>query len=141
MLVGMLETRDALPDDVVKVIREDTGIIKTGYVAYSNIEYYYALMNVFVLPSYREGFPTSVIEASSMELPVITTKATGCVDSIIAGETGIFVGHEDNELYEALEMLYNNPTRRIRLGKNGREMVELSFKQELVWAEIEKLYN
>ena len=141
MLVGMLETRDALPEDVVEVIQEDTGIIKTGYVGYSDIEYYYAMMDVFVLASYREGFPTSVLEASSMELPVITTKATGCIDSIIAGETGIYVEHDDNELYEALEMLYNNPTRRIGLGKKGREMVEHRFKQELVWAEIEKLYN
>lgn len=141
MLVGMLETRDALPDDVVKVIREDKEIIKTGYVAYSDIEYYYALMNVFVLPSYREGFPTSVLEASAMELPVFTTRATGCVDSIIDGETGIFVKHDDKELYDALSQLYDDDIKRKEMGKKGREFVVGHFSPQIVWKDIEKLYQ
>lgn len=141
MLVGMLEIRDALPEDVVKVIQEDEGIIKTGYVGYAEIEYYYALMNVFVLASYREGFPTSVLEASSMELPVITTRATGCIDSIIDGETGIFVNHDDKELLTALSSLYENEDKRRKMGVAGRQYVIDHFNQELVWKEIEKLYK
>ena len=141
MLVGMLELRDALPEDVVNVIREDEGIIKTGYVGYAEIEYYYALMNVFVLASYREGFPTSVLEASSMGLPVITTKATGCIDSIIDGETGFFVNHNDKELQSALASLYENEVKRSIMGKKGRQFVIDHFNQELIWKEIEKLYN
>lgn len=140
MLVGMLEIRDALPDDVVKVIREDEGIITTGYVNYTEIEYYYALMDVFVLPSYREGFPTSVLEASAMKLPVITTRATGCVDSIIDGDTGIFVDHDDKELLAALSSLYNDENKRIEMGQKGREFVVKYFKPEIIWREIEKLY-
>ena len=141
MLVGMLEIRDALPEDVVKVIQEDEGIIKTGYVGYAEIEYYYALMNVFVLASYREGFPTSVLEASSMGLPVITTKATGCIDSIIDGETGIFLNHDDKELLMALSSLYENEDKRRMMGAAGRKYVIDHFNQELVWREIEKLYK
>ena len=141
MLVGMLEIRDALPEDVVNVIQEDEGIIKTGYVGYAEIEYYYALMNVFVLASYREGFPTSVLEASSMGLPVITTKATGCIDSIIDGETGIFVSHDDKELLSALASLYENEDMRKKMGAAGRQFVIDHFNQELVWKEIEKLYK
>ena len=141
MLVGMLEIRDALPEDVVKVIQEDEGIIKTGYVGYAEIEYYYALMNVFVLASYREGFPTSVLEASSMGLPVITTKATGCIDSIIDGETGIFLNHDDKELLMALSSLYENEDKRRMMGAAGRQYVIDHFNQELVWREIEKLYK
>lgn len=141
MLVGMLEIRDALPEDVVKVIQEDEGIIKTGYVGYAEIEYYYALMNVFVLASYREGFPTSVLEASSMGLPVITTKATGCIDSIIDDETGIFVNHDDKELLSALASLYENEDKRKKMGAAGRQYVIDHFNQELVWKEIEKLYK
>lgn len=141
MLVGMLEIRDALPEDVVKVIQEDEGIIKTGYVGYAEIEYYYALMNVFVLASYREGFPTSVLEASSMGLPVITTRATGCIDSIIEGETGIFVDHDDKELLRALTSLYEDEDKRRMMGENGRQFVIDHFNQKLVWKEIEKLYK
>ena len=141
MLVGMLEIRDALPEDVVKVIQEDEGIIKTGYVGYAEIEYYYALMNVFVLASYREGFPTSVLEASSMELPVITTKATGCCDSIVDGETGFFVGHDAKEIENAIVKLFNDKTLCDKMGKAGRQMVVNNFRNEVVWNEIEKLYK
>mgnify|MGYP005899082385 FL=1 len=91
LLVGMLEERDALPLDVVNIIEHNPKIINTGYVSNAMIEYYYALMNCFALPSYREGFPTSVLEASAMELPIITTKATGCVDAIIERRTGVYV--------------------------------------------------
>ncbi len=141
MLVGMLEIRDALPEDVVKVIKEDEGIVKTGYVNYTEIEYYYALMDVFVLASYREGFPTSVLEASAMNLPVITTRATGCIDSIINGETGIFVNHDDKELLAALSTLYENEDKRKMMGQNGRRFVVDHFKPEIIWREIEKLYQ
>ena len=141
MLVGMLEIRDALPEDVVKVIKEDEGIVKTGYVNYTEIEYYYALMDIFVLASYREGFPTSVLEASAMNLPVITTKATGCIDSIIDGETGIFVNHDDKELLAAQSTLYDNEDKRKMMGQNGRKFVVDHFKPEIIWREIEKLYQ
>ena len=141
LLVGMLEVRDALPDDVVKVIHEDCNIIKPGYVNYSEIEHYYALMSVFVLASYREGFPTSVLEASSMGLPVITTRATGCIDSIVDGETGIFVGHDDKELLVALVRLYENELMRKTMGEKGRTFVVDNFDQERIWLEIEKLYK
>lgn len=141
MLVGMLEIRDALPEDVVKTIKEDKGIISTGYVGYATIEQYYALMDVFVLPSYREGFPTSVLEASAMEIPVITTRATGCCDSILDGETGIFVNHDEKDLEQALQRLYDAPSLRENMGKAGRKFVEENFKQEIVWEEIEKQYH
>lgn len=141
MLVGMLEIRDALPEDVVKTIKEDKGIISTGYVGYATIEQYYALMDVYVLPSYREGFPTSVLEASSMEIPVITTRATGCCDSIKEGETGFFVNHDEKELEKALRKLYDDSALRERMGKAGRKFVEDNFRQEIVWEEIEKLYQ
>lgn len=141
MLVGMLEIRDALPEDVVKTIKEDKGIISTGYVGYATIEQYYALMDVFVLPSYREGFPTSVLEASAMEIPVITTRATGCCDSILDGETGIFVNHDEKDLEQALQRLYDDPSLRENMGKAGRKFVEDNFRQDIVWKEIEKLYQ
>ena len=99
------------------------------------------MMDVFVLPSYREGFPTSVLEASSMELPVITTRATGCVDSIIEGETGIFVNHHEDELRDAILTLYADKPERVRLGRSGRNYVIDNYEQSIVWKEIEKLYG
>lgn len=140
LLVGMFEIRDALPEDVVETIKKDNSIICTGYVDNSIIEQYYALMDVFVLPSYREGFPTSVLEASSMKIPIITTKVTGCIDSIKENTTGIFVKHDANQIKDAIMRLYSNQALRIDMGEKGREYVVNYFKQELVWGEIEKLY-
>lgn len=141
LLVGMLEERDALPQDVVDVIKNNFKIINTGYVPNASIEYYYALMNCFILPSYREGFPTSVLEASAMELPVITTKVTGCIDSIIENETGFFVGHSVCEMANLIEQLYISKDKCCALGIQGRQFVVDNFEENIVWKEIEKLYN
>lgn len=66
----------------MSLIHNDERIILTGLVD-QKIEYYYALMNILVLASYREGFGTSIIEASAMRLPVLTTSHTGCRDAIL----------------------------------------------------------
>lgn len=141
LLVGMLEERDALPQDVVDSILNTKGIISTGYVSNASIECYYALMNMFILPSYREGFPTSVLEASSMNLPVVTTKVTGCIDSIVEGQTGLFVEHTTESMVSAIELLYNDDSKRKEMGENGRKFVVENFRQEIIWQEIEKLYQ
>ncbi len=78
LLVGMFEVRDALPEDVKERIENDPRIIYTGFVN-GGMEYYYSLMNLYVLPSYREGFPTGVLESQAMELPVLTTRVTVAV--------------------------------------------------------------
>lgn len=141
LLVGMLEERDALPDDIVDCIIHNDNIVNTGYVRNSEIEYYYALMDLFVLPSYREGFPTSVLEASAMQIPIITTKVTGCVDSIIENETGVFAEHNSNDLMEKIETLYREQDQRFCLGMNGRKFVVDNFEQHVIWRNIEKLYQ
>lgn len=56
LLVGMFEVRDALPEDVQERIKNDKRIIFTGFIN-GGMEYYYLLMNVYVLASYREDFP------------------------------------------------------------------------------------
>ena len=140
LLVGMLETRDALPQNIVENIETNPAIVSTGYVENSMIEYYYGLMDIFVLPSYREGFPTSVLEDSSMELPIVTTKATGCIDSIVEKETGLFVGHNAGELAETIWLLRQDGDIRNKYGKAGREFVKNNFEQHVIWQEIEMLY-
>lgn len=136
LLVGMFEVRDALPNDVQERIKNDKRIIFTGFIN-GGMEYYYSLMYVYVLASYREGFPTGVLEAQSMEKPIITTRVTGCCDSIVEGKTGLFVEHDPEDLVKKIDS--------IRLdyaidGKEGRKWVIENFDSPLVWKEIEKLY-
>lgn len=141
LLVGMFEERDAIPEDVVNLIENDSQIIKIGYVDNRGIPYYYSLMDVFVFPSHREGFGMSVIEASAMMVPVIASRITGCVDSIIENKTGLFIGKGEEELIAAVEILYRNPELRKCFGEEGRQFVTHKFDQHLVWEDIEKLYK
>lgn len=141
LMVGMFEKRDSLPINIIERIKNDPDIIHVGYVSYEIIEYYYSLMDIFVLPSYREGFPTSVLEASAMKLPIITTRATGCIDSIIENKTGLFVGHNAKELANAINFFIENVSEKISYGNNGRKFVVENFSSEIIWKEIEKLYK
>lgn len=137
LLVGMFEVRDALPDDIQQDIKSDSQIVWTDFQN-SDMEYFYSMMNVYVLASYREGFPTGVLEAQSMEVPVITTRATGCCDSIQEGLTGLFVENDVNQLAAAICHIHNGGTD-IDGGK-ARTWVRNNFENHIVWKEIEKLY-
>ena len=137
LLVGMFEVRDALPDDVQQDIKNDTQIVWTDFQN-SDMEYFYAMMNVYVLASYREGFPTGVLEAQSMQVPVITTRATGCCDSIQEGITGLFVEHDVAQLADAIRSIHD--ARSSVDGQKAREWVRNNFENHIVWNEIEKLY-
>jgi len=137
LLVGMFEERDALPDDIVETIKSNRRIIWTDFQN-SDMEYFYAMMHVYVLASYREGFPTGVLEAQSMGIPVITTRATGCCDSIMEGETGMFVGHDANELVVAISACHQGVDGLS--GERARTWVRENFENHVVWNEIEKLY-
>ena len=141
LLVGMFEERDALPDEIIEFIKTDPNIIHVGYVNYNEIEYYYSLMDIFVLLSYREGFPTSILEASAMGLPILTTRATGCIDSIIEGKTGLFVTHNQNDIIKAIKQFIVNEEQRRIFGTAGREFVEINFASEIIWQELEKIYK
>lgn len=141
LLVGMYEERDALPRETIDLITKENNIICTGYIDNSIIEKYYAMMNVFILPSYREGFPTSVLEASAMCLPILTTQETGCVDSIINAETGFYITHAPTNIAKHIESLILDKELREKLGKKGRLFVINNFSQMKIWHEIkEKLY-
>lgn len=136
LLVGGFEDRDSLPSEILAKIREDENIIVTGFI-YENIEYHYSLMNVFVLPSFREGFGMSVLEASSMYKPVLTTKVTGCVDSIVEGETGFYVTNNANSIAEELNSLVDSGNLK-KLGENGRNFVTHNFDNHVLWPIIVK---
>lgn len=136
LLIGGFEKRDSLSDDMVNKIKNNRNIIVTG-VVYHEIEYYYSLMNVFVLPSFREGFGMSVLEASSMRIPVLTTRVTGCVDSIIEGETGFFVSNTAESIRQGIEsLLKRDDLEQIRL--QGRNFVVDNFDNLILWEIMDK---
>ena len=98
--------------------------------------------DVFCLPSYREGFGMSVIEASSTGLATIVSDTYGLRDSIIPEVTGLVCKVQDvDSLYSQMQYVIEHPKYRKLLGKNGREYIQRSFNQADVsnaWMEFYK---
>tara|TARA_B110000238_G_C16142929_1_gene447426 strand:+ start:10264 stop:11400 length:1137 start_codon:yes stop_codon:yes gene_type:complete len=98
--------------------------------------------DVFCMPSYREGFGTSVIEASLLEKPIICSDTYGLMETIIENETGL--RHEvavADSLYSAMEKLIENQELRTALGKGGRAYVLANFSAQAIsekWIEFYK---
>jgi glycosyltransferase involved in cell wall biosynthesis len=136
LLVGPIEERDSISDYSKNKIARDNSIIFTDFV--NDASHYFSLMNVFVLPTYREGFPTVSLEASSMSLPVVITKATGCTESILENKTGLFASNEPKDIaYKILFYLENDKIAQAH-GKQGRLFVQENFEQTKIWDLIAK---
>ena len=82
-------------------------------------------------------FPRVCWRLRAMEKPIITTRVTGCSDSIIDGQTGLFADIDPDDLVEKIDMIRKE---NVIDGRNGRKWVVENFDSRLVWKEIEKLY-
>jgi glycosyltransferase involved in cell wall biosynthesis len=140
LLVGDYEEGDPVPDDIRNVIESEPAIHHGGFT--SQVELYYHVMNIFVLPTHREGFPNTVLEAQAAGLPVITTVATGAVDAIEDGMTGLLtpVGDAD-KLAAAALLLLSDPVKMQSMGRAGRERILQKFRNETVWEALASLYE
>jgi glycosyltransferase involved in cell wall biosynthesis len=93
--------------------------------------------SVYVLPSYREGTPRSVLEAMAMGRAIVTTDAPGCRQTVVDGENGILVRPRDvNSLYEALSRFVHEPDLARRMGPASRRIAEQRFDVNAVNARL-----
>jgi glycosyltransferase involved in cell wall biosynthesis len=102
---------------------------KAGIIKYmgetSDVRPFIAEASVYVLPSYREGTPRSVLEAMAMGRPVVTTTAPGCRETVIDGENGFLVPVKDKHaLARAMEKFIINPDLVATMGQRSREIAE-----------------
>ncbi len=89
MLVGGFEEQDRVSETVRRSLECDARVHITGFV--DRPAPYYAIMDVLMLPSHREGFGLVVAEASAMCVPVVSTRIPGCIDAVAEGHTGMLV--------------------------------------------------
>jgi glycosyltransferase involved in cell wall biosynthesis len=102
---------------------------------------YYALMDILVLPSHREGFPNVVLEAHASGKPVVAARATGVVDAVVDGKTGLlFPVGDAAALADALARLLTDKTLASELGLAGQERIKREFRQERIWEALCKEY-
>lgn len=89
--------------------------------------------HVYVLPSYHEGLPRSVLEAMSMQRPIITTNAPGCKETVVNGVNGFKVPKKNiNELYKRMIWFIENKKKLKKMGEMSRKIVETKFSNDKI---------
>ena len=133
-LVGPTEDElDPLKPITWDRIKSIPSIVKIGPVWGDDILKYYAASDCFVFPSYREGFPNTVLEAGAMGLPSIVTDINGSREIINNGENGIIIPPKNvDELYEAMLKMLEDDDMRKNMATNARPMIESRFEQSFV---------
>ncbi|MGE6229105.1 glycosyltransferase family 4 protein [Paenibacillus chitinolyticus] len=140
LLCGEFEEGDPVSWEIQKTIRNHKQIIRVGHVR--NVNPYYQMMDVVILPSYREGMGNVILEASAAAKPVIATNATGCKDAVVEGETGLLVAPGNtSELRNAIEFLYLNPEKAKKMGQLGKERIKRDFKPGDIWKAHNEFYS
>ncbi|MGV7223123.1 MAG: glycosyltransferase family 4 protein [Nitrospinales bacterium] len=134
------EHRGALSEQIKHAINNNPEIVHVDYT--DQIEKYYAIMNMLVLPTRREGFPYTLLEAAAMEIPVIATNVTGCVDAVVDQTTGLLVEPDNpHELKQAMCTLIGNAAMREKMARAARERVEKYYFLERYIQLHLKLYS
>jgi glycosyltransferase involved in cell wall biosynthesis len=133
LVVGPLEQElDPLNNDDLNFLQQDKQVIMTGFQ--EDVRPWLMLSDVFVFPSYREGFPNVVMQAACMELPCIVSDINGCNEIIIDQETGLIVPAKNAAaLYDAMQHLLHDENLRKQFGKNSRAYVAAQFDQQVLW--------
>ncbi|WP_180187055.1 glycosyltransferase family 4 protein [Acinetobacter sp. YH01012] len=131
-LVGWIDTN---PTAITK--RELDTWIKENTITYwgklDDVRPVIAQSSVYVLPSYREGTPRTVLEAMSMGRAIITTDAPGCRETVVHGENGFLVEVKSvQSLVEAMKQLIEKPELIDKMGKSSREIVLNKYDVRLV---------
>lgn len=132
LLVGWFDSaEDALGPALRTRILDHPRIHYTGFVA--DTAPYYRAMDLMVLPTWREGFPTVVLEAAASGIPVITTLSTGSRDSVVPEVTGLLIPPGDPEaISEAVLTLLRNPDLRRHIGEAARAWILEHFVDKRV---------
>lgn len=137
LVMGGMDDSGSINNELVKIAKNSGKVIFTGSVP--DVERYYAASDVFVAPSYREGFGLVVIEAESMALPAIVSNVPGQIDAIVPNETGLdCVVKSASSLQEKMEKLILDTELRKRLGTNAQKFVEDNFEQKKLFEYLKK---
>ena len=103
---------------------------------------YLFISDIFVFPSYREGFPNVVMQSGAMGLPSIVSNINGCNEIIVDYENGIIVPPKNMEkLKTAMAELYDDVQLRAKFAKNSRAMILSRFDQNYLWGELLREYR
>jgi len=124
-----------LPTRTRETLAAESQIRFTGWLDDPALAYH--AIECLVLPTYREGFPNVPLEAAAAAKPVITTTATGAVDSILTGRSGLLVEPRDvPSLCAAMRSIAENPSDSRSMGLSGKEFAADYFSNLIIWNQL-----
>lgn len=134
ILVGKYEEHlDPIKKQTQRAIAEHPAIITPGGKYGDALLAEYANADCFVMPSYREGFPNTVLEAGAMGLPSIVTDINGSREIITDGENGIIIpSHDVMALYKAMKRILEDHHLRNSMRAKARTMIASRFEKTFV---------
>lgn len=135
LMVGYYEHEELLDQELLYWAKEEPSVIFCGST--TAVEQYASAMDVYILPSYREGFGSTVIEAEAMGVPVIISDIPGPTDAMIRDVTGLVVKKADvDTLHDAMVRLYEDADLRRKFGKAAYTFATEKFDQTQLFAHI-----
>ena len=129
LLIGRLHKDiDAIAPETQLMIDTNDSICTLGEIFGDELLAHYISADCLVFPSYREGFPNTVLEAGALGLPSIVTDINGSREIIEDGKNGLIVPSKDADaLCEAMKYVVENPQETQRMASNARAMIASRF--------------
>ena len=142
-LVGAYEdSLDPISNETRQIIADNDGIEAVGVKRGDELLAYYAAADCFVFPSYREGFPNTVLEAGAMGLPSVVTNINGSREIIIEGFNGVIIPPRDEQaLFKAMTEMLENTEKRKEMATNARPIIAQRFEASFVRACLYDFYR
>jgi len=113
-----------------------------GHINYDQLVEYYSISDIFILPSFHENMPTSLLEAMACKLPSIATNVGGIPEIIQNGINGFIINPNDTkELIDKIEYIFDNQDEINKIGTKARKQIEEKFTWEKNIKKIVQLYE
>lgn len=141
LLVGDFEEKlDPVSPETKRMFLENSRVTFAGWQ--QDIRPYLAASDIFVFPSYREGFPNVVLQAGAMGLPSIVTDINGSSEIIRDGVNGVIIPpRNESALLEAMRRMVTDEAARQKMAANARELIGSRYDRAFLWQELKKTYK
>lgn len=126
----------------IKELEIASAVKYCGWIGYEERDLILRETDIFVLPSYAEGMPMSILEAMAYSVPVISTFAGGIPELVLDGETGfLFRSGDLDEMYQKIAYLVEDKNLREEMGRKGRELIRTNYNIQQATQKVSAIYN